>query len=113
MSRVDEIKARFADATNGPWTYKSVDEGFVLKYMEVVDDDVIIAQVEAPFSNNAEDGVFIAHAREDVPWLVAKVEKLWEMLDEQARRDGDCIECGCWMSQDHAPRCEIGEVLHD
>ena len=90
---LDEIQARANAATPGPWTY---DEG--CGYVEVPPCGVIefkpgwersvhfLARVH---NNHVEgedglgfDGAFIAHARTDVPALVARVRELEAQLDE-------------------------------
>lgn len=72
---LDAIEARANAATEGPWmrTYPHVIEGFEgNQYSVVVDDD----PDETPGVIRPEDSAFIAHAREDVPALLAEVRRL-------------------------------------
>ena len=97
MSREDEIKARLEKATKGPWeiryggmqgdtgyciTSKTVPAGIICEHWPVSELDARLA-----------NGHFIAHAREDVPYLldrVAMFEKLY----------GHAIECVDKVFQD-------------
>ncbi len=108
MSRLDEIKARFEDASAGPWTVDNF-------YFEIYDANGEQLNDSEPGFAILEDALFAAHARDDVPWLVAKVEKLREMLDCHTRDDsnGGCLDCWRPRGAGHEPGCEIGEVLND
>ena len=69
MSRLDEIKGRCERATKGPWvgSMPANDHRFVV--LDTLDLPVChVASIR-----NTD---FIAHAREDVPWLLAEVERL-------------------------------------
>lgn len=78
-----QIKERAEKATPGPW--KSHADGTV--FLEHTQD---IADV---WTNN-EDAEFIAHAREDVPRLVAEVERLQELCNRLASaRNRNAREC--------------------
>lgn len=88
-SRLSAIKARVSAATPGPWDAVN---GSITDWnkgrpptMEWVPRGA--KPVDAAFS----DADFIVHAREDVPDLVAEVERLHAMLPAalaQARREG-------------------------
>jgi len=73
MSRLDDIKARVAAATEEPWEYfpdgRTVCGGPTLEY---------IAEMFGAMGHptHQADARFIAHARADVPWLVQRVERL-------------------------------------
>jgi hypothetical protein len=110
MSRLEEIKARVEKATDGPWQLVYRSDGFgafkgrmpVAWFHGTTGDSV----TERP---NAE---FIAHAREDIPWLIAQKEadmaeiarlreafaglkKTWQWLEQlrsEPDRDDDAIE---------------------
>ena len=76
---LDPIKAREAAATPGPW--KVVDPG----YRVAVDDGtgfLVANTFMAPSSRDLPDARFIAHARTDVPALLAEVERLRAELAE-------------------------------
>jgi hypothetical protein len=86
---LDEIKARAAAATSGPWGVSTwedrEDGGFCAAgphhiYEDADDPD------EAAYDAAQVDAVFIANARTDIPALVAEVERL------RARRAEVC-EC--------------------
>jgi len=55
MSRLEEIRKRCENASEGPWVSS-----------EMIGDEYV---------SNA-DAAFIAHARDDVPWLLARIEEL-------------------------------------
>lgn len=82
MSREDEIRERVSKATKGPWTFDS---------WRIFDgDEVEIFNTENILEHG--DVAFIAHAREDVPYLLAENERLRreieELRDEIDFRDG-------------------------
>ena len=75
MSRLDEIKARADAATEGPWHWR---EGEPTSLVHVTSPgmhpwNILKAPDWGPILADAE---FIAAAREDVPWLVAQVDRL-------------------------------------
>ena len=81
---LEAIKARAAAATEGPWEWDNPTIGQHWSRPEpwatVVDDEVncggyCYGGSSSPIKSDA-DGQFIAHAREDVPALVAEVERL-------------------------------------
>ena len=79
--RLTEIKAREAAATKGPW--RGVKDGIVSEAVlaraeaagESFDPDIVVTDC-GYYPPRYADAAFIAHAREDVPWLVAEVERL-------------------------------------
>lgn len=76
------IKARAEAATPGPWK----DDG------EIIGPGFGIAQTwdkhEDDFANAEANSEFIAHARQDIPALVAEVERLRAVIsDREAARD--------------------------
>lgn len=113
--RLVEIKARAAKATEGPWEWFAEDGPS--KYFPgdsglrkvggepwkdyVLTGDAVGAAGSGWINAEQEDMEFIAHARTDVPDLVAEVEKLRAALDElvgivnahRRARGSDC--CGC------------------
>ena len=72
--QLDAIQARLDDATSGPWgcygdgAHEVFDAG---EYSDGDQGEVVAAVIDKP-----SDAVFIAHAREDVPALLAEVERL-------------------------------------
>ena len=81
---LEAIKARAAAATEGPWEWDDPGIGqhwsCPKPWMEVVNADVACGPYCYGGSvrpiESAADGQFIAHAREDIPALVAEVERL-------------------------------------
>ncbi|MFJ7920019.1 hypothetical protein ACIQ6U_09695 [Lysinibacillus fusiformis] len=71
QEQLNVIKERVGKATQGPWEYDEEDRGIwnkgALNYLGIV-----------KLPNNDAD--FIAHSREDVPILVAEVERLQKRL---------------------------------
>lgn len=69
QARLQEIMDMVEKATKGPWGYDKI-QAFTFS---VSDNEYVICE-----SSNRNDANFIAHARQDVPWLV---EKLGEVLE--------------------------------
>ena len=91
---LEAIKARAAAATEGPWEWDDSTIGQHWSrpqpWATVVDDEVKCGDYcyggsSSPIKSDA-DGQFLAHAREDIPALVAEVERLCEERDEYLRR---------------------------
>lgn len=87
---LEAIKARCEAATPGPWHHRSTPNSFVTdpdKYSIVVDagiyEDLSREQQELIARNNR---IFSAHARDDVPALVAEVERLRAALAKESDR---------------------------
>lgn len=75
MDRLSEIRARCDAATPGPWQHES-DYGAYIR-------DANGANVCLLY--HSEDAAFIAHAREDIPYLLTEVERLSGDYDEANR----------------------------
>ena len=75
MTRLEEIRERAEKATAGPWKYNDnvycADRGICwdgdLEYDHII---------------KYEDGDFISHAREDIPYLLDRLEKAEAVLRE-------------------------------
>lgn len=83
---LDEIRARAAAATPGPWQARR--EFVVSGDLEGIPDCVVSTGEDGP--QELADAEFIAHAREDVPALYAEIERLRAALVtamEGAERD--------------------------
>lgn len=79
LKRIEEIKNRVQKATPGPWLYwEHHTPGTEYDGMSGVKDAFGTNFVDAPKSNAKADHKFIAHARDDIPWLVALIESLLE-----------------------------------
>ena len=86
--REQEIRERVAKATAEPWDCRR----------ELVSADmyhVCLANVHRGY-NGAQDAEFIAHARQDVPDLLAEIERLraryYKMRDEYCEAAGNALE---------------------
>ena len=80
MSRLEEIRARAQVATPGPWKSYA---GDVIIYGVDWYEPVICGSSNTPrgFSVAEPDLDFIAHAREDVPWLLEQMSNLTRERD--------------------------------
>lgn len=80
---IDEIKSRLEKASPGPWRVTSTSKRHQTggDYIPDCDDWVVVSIFE-----RKEDAYFVAHAREDIPRLVAEVERLREGLSLIAER---------------------------
>lgn len=73
--QLEAIRKRAEKATEGPWNYYFT-HGISVKSesKEILDDEVGVIRYT--------DAEFIAHAREDIPALLAEVERLKAQLSE-------------------------------
>ena len=71
--RLDEIRARAEAATPGPW--RELDAAYGMIVHDTGPDSAQIV-VLADHRFGGPDSTFIAHAREDIPYLLAEVERL-------------------------------------
>jgi len=97
--RLDEIKARAAAATEGPWVNDSTEIGRPFPGTDTI--DVWVAESCHPNGDGIDgeaDAGFIAHARTDVPRLVAALESVLELHQPYITRSAwqTCNEC--WNS---------------
>ena len=95
MNRLDKIEARANAATEGPWEAgeRCV---FTLEGAPVISDDVVHYGhgMAGEGVCREEDTEFIAHARADVPALVAALRAVLEMHKREESPSGDyCDEC--------------------
>lgn len=97
--RIAEIEARVAKATGG-WRTSDTDPGVV---------NAADGQPIAVFGGSRQDhhdATFTAHAREDVPWLLALARRLQGEVDslasEKAVLERDCaaIEAGLGLNEE-------------
>lgn len=84
------IRARADAATRGPWEWQSAWDGqfFWLSGAEdrsvlaaVLDDGSAGGEYEQTIAPDSADGLFVAHARADVPAILAEIERLRSLLD--------------------------------
>ena len=86
--RLDQIEARANAATKGPWaTYRDgiASPAFVNAPSTAVCEIQSDSFVREPDQGDA-DGSFIAHARTDVPALVAALRAVMEEIDKRGRQ---------------------------
>ena len=93
--RLDEIRQRAEAATQGPW----VAHGNTVEQVKTGRHQVVGTELTGPkypkymtyerLTTKNEDATFIAHAREDIPYLLAEVGRLRAALegDLQERRE--------------------------
>ena len=94
-ARLEEVEARTARASSGPWRWKTKDDKYLEELPRLVSDSKTICwsgnstqyyptEGEDP---SAEDAEFISSAREDIPWLCVKIRELideaQELLEDQ------------------------------
>lgn len=108
MNKVlDTIQARADAATEGPWAVEVDEDGFDGASVYLKDGGYGTAYIsqnmwQGPTEGEA-DAEFIAHAREDVPKLVAALRAV-EVLAEQWRYKGE-FGWGAWQ-EGHGPSPE-------
>ena len=75
---ISEIKMRCARATAGPW------KSYVEAREKISGPDFIVTAGEDLYLTGAtiDDQDFIAHARQDIPRLIAEIERLRAELEE-------------------------------
>lgn len=96
MSREDEIRERCKKATRGPWVYNyNGGEPTVDAPSLPVGQQNLCAQAFA----EDDDFYFIAHAREDIPWLL---DKLASMRKELVVAREECAESRAKAFEDAA-----------
>lgn len=97
--RIETIRKRAEAATPGPW-----DAGLRSVCGEAFGEEGLWEWFGA--SPREHDADFIAHAREDIPWLLAEVERLRGVCDEliethtrykMACNGGKCVICGAYI----------------
>ena len=110
MSRLDEIKARADAATDGPWVRDmhspdmSGRSGWYIRGPRKLGLRSMVLNSRM-LSGDAE---FIEHAREDVPWLIERVQELSGAICW----DTTCLNCASLLDSnyDQYMRAEIAEA---
>lgn len=93
MLNLNEIRARCESATPGPWETGGDVLGHFGIYQRIYKGLVRIARANSDVTaNNRNNAEFIAHAREDIPALIAEIERLKarERTDEDGATGRDC-----------------------
>ncbi len=84
--RIAEIRARLDAATEGPWIHEpsEVLHGTEDVRLHYVSDQAAIADDDPPMCSfySRADAEFVAHAREDVPFLLSELEAAQARLDK-------------------------------
>ena len=94
------IRARAEAATEGPWDYAG--QGWVRHGDMSVGSDQIPEVLAATVLSDA-DGAFIAHAREDIPALLAEIDRLNATI--QRVRELHSSEGRTWADFDTCADC--------
>ncbi len=97
MSRLDEILERCEKATPGPWDNRCREFCNMEKPTSVWSEYGWVARAaHMPHNGNVDNAKFIAASREDVPWLIEKLERALDNLGHICDRPdmrGDCDSC--------------------
>jgi hypothetical protein len=115
QQRRAEVRARLEATTPGEWTAVLLPPNEHHKHpvhwvkARYEDGTTEMSQVVADCPWRQSDAEFIAHARQDVPALLAEVERLQAEVAEQ-RRYTIGLEAAVCQCQ---PACENGEYLHE
>ena len=95
MDRIEEIQRRSDEAAHGPWTMESYCDGYSVyasgaSGMGCISERAADGLTDSQMDHLVDTGVFIANAREDIPWLLdqlaAAKEQEGRLLDD-ANRD--------------------------
>ncbi|MCS5499840.1 hypothetical protein NY607_01815 [Lysinibacillus sp. A4] len=83
QEQLNAIKDRMSKATPGPWkvAYDTDDRDHVVDIWFDGEDNGYAEIHDNGFGNAPDNAKFISHAREDVPALVAEIERLREALE--------------------------------
>lgn len=99
--RISEIRAREQAATPGPWRHGTGNrEDFWMGKECVIGAGRVLLAFNSNFREDWETlGSFIAHSREDIPFLLAEVERLTaevRRLNEIVAGYPNCFDDGEW-----------------
>lgn len=116
MTRLEEIEAREQATTKGPWVmsrdemtaafgqHRYVVAGTATDDRQKLKDWRLLVE-GMHGADSVHDAEFIAHAREDIPWLVARVKELEAAL--QAVWKADTL----WWKEDGTFTCPEAEAV--
>lgn len=96
--RLEEIRQRAEAATPGPWrAYGNTVEQEKTGWHQVVGTELtgLPYMTYERLTTKNEDATFIAHAREDIPYLLAEVERLRAALDTEKEANVSESVCLC------------------
>ena len=95
MNEIQEIEARLAAATPGPWDFETIPEtGESRVFVRSNTGDPMLDVSVAPHGVRAEDAEFIAYAPEDIRALIAEVKRLEAWKREAVTVMGGLQELG-------------------
>jgi len=107
MSRIDEIKKRCEKAGKGPWIY--TEDKDCISYVEYKQkpSDKFWKYVVHDWNTGRDNCEFIAHSREDIPYLLEvnsellqACELIWELIEtNQLQRNIDNDHKSDWVVQ--------------
>ena len=92
MKRLDEIEARTNAASEGPWETYTITPAMGSMVLTAPADGEEYGGYVVPEYLDTEDAEFIAHAREDVPALVAALRAVLELHAEKSYGCAVCEE---------------------
>ena len=99
--RLSEIRARAEAATPGPWVAEREDDYEWTVVGSTYEPDCRYVIADCGFDSPQSNATFIAHARADIPYLLAEVERLRAALGRIGIH-----ATGCGMQFGHP--CEFG-----
>lgn len=103
--RLKEIEARAKAAEAGPWDIDLLDDRVEAVGRKATDhggeNAWVLLSDGSPYTLDRADAEFIAHARQDVPDLVAEVRRLRAALIERVYDKHGCEGCGRDRDETH------------
>ena len=91
MADITAIKERLEKATAGEWKAVLLKNwGSAGTYTQVIQDSGGCTRVVLESENAGDNADFIAHARQDIPYLLDEIERLRGLL---AKHDGHTADC--------------------
>ena len=97
--QISKIEARAATATLGPWCHVRIRPDHPPRKCETITQVLPATQIrhrqygetilrhEADWLMKPSDQRFLAHARDDVPWLCARLREVLALLDGKEHRE--------------------------
>jgi len=106
-AKLDEIQSRFDASTQGTWTDGAA--GYVYLGSDHVRDPLISVDTEVGKQADAE---FVAHAHQDIPFLLAEVARLRGIIHAEMLADAKyCETCErAYTSEGECPLLPFGEA---
>ena len=108
MNRIEEIEAREKAATDGPWKQGRAGNMRIYGPDGMGQDSGLVAQV----FKGRENTHFIAHSRQDIPWLLGMVKRMKPFLHTVALLDPpDWCVCSGHKNHDEGGACKARALL--